>query len=452
MILLLSVMALTAGAAEPLTTQNTRVALVIGNSDYANGKLRNPVSDARAIADKLESLGFKVLLRENLNREAMYQSIDAFSKNLKADGVGLFYYAGHGMQIKGRNFLIPIDADIQREDDIEFRGIDANFVLSRMNEAHNRVNMLVLDACRNNPFGLNNRSANYGLAQMDAPKGTLIAFSTAPGALAIDGRGPNSIYTRNLVEKLSIPDIPVEEVFKDVRIAVAKETHDQQIPWESTSLMGDFYFVPPQAISSITVPKLAQPQDSTKDTQNETASQSRSRYSDKREPMIQVKKVEIDKPLHKKTERDYNREGYEIEIKAKTITSDELQALIEKAEQGDEIAQTTLSWAYYLGRGQLDGRGIPRKNTEVVKWLKAAAQQGYPVAENNLGAMYEDGVSVKLDFRKAQHYYKLAADQGYLTAQFNLLHVNSMLTGKIDVDEFQKINKSVQKQMMEPVQ
>ena len=157
-----------------------RAALVIGNANYQNGALRNPVNDARAVAASLEKLGFKVLLRENLNREGLHQSIGEFGKLLKGGGVGLFYYAGHGMQIKGKNYLIPVDADIQHEDDIEFRGMDA---------AHTRANLLVLDACRNNPFARVSRSGNLGLAQMDAPKGTLIALSTAPGSLAKDGTG-----------------------------------------------------------------------------------------------------------------------------------------------------------------------------------------------------------------------------------------------------------------------
>lgn len=246
----LAFIALQIGAAQAsgqTTSDEPRAALVIGNGDYQNGALRNPVNDARAVAARLEKLGFKVVLRENLNREGMHQSIGEFSKLLKEGGVGLFYYAGHGMQIRGKNFLIPVDADIQHEDDIEFRGMDANLVLSRMDAAHTRVNLLVLDACRNNPFARATRSGNLGLAQMDAPKGTLIAFSTAPGSLAKDGTGTNSVYTRHLVEKLTLPAMPVEQVFKEVRIAVTKETNDRQVPWESSSLMGDFYFVPPSA-------------------------------------------------------------------------------------------------------------------------------------------------------------------------------------------------------------
>jgi uncharacterized caspase-like protein len=421
-----------------------RAALVIGNSSYQNGALRNPVNDARAVAASLEKLGFKVLLRENLNREGMHQSIDEFGRLLKDGGVGLFYYAGHGMQIKGRNFLIPVDADIQHEDDVEFRGMDANMVLSGMDAAHTRVNLLVLDACRNNPFARVSRSGNMGLAQMDAPKGTLIAFSTAPGSLAKDGTGTNSVYTTHLIEKLALPAMPVEQVFKEVRIAVTKETHDRQIPWESSSLMGDFYFVPPSAAITPTLAQVPLPEKSQAPTPLQTV--------EAHPPVVSTpapEEIKHNKPAN--TGRDYNREGYEIELRAKNLTLDELPALEARAKQGDAIAQTTLGWAYLLGKGQLDGRGIPRINSKMISWTKAAAKQGYPVAQNNLGAIYMDGIGIKLNYPLAQHFYKLAADQGYLSAQRNLLQVSMMLSGKVDPNQLSDMAKTVREQWGKPV-
>ena len=427
---------------------DTRVALVVGNANYKNGSLRNPVNDARAVAEQLGALGFKVLLRENLNREAMHKSINEFRNSLKQGGVGLFYYAGHGMQIKGKNFLVPIDADIQSEDDIEFRGIDANLVVSRMDAVHNRVNLLVLDACRNNPFARNSRSGNLGLAQMDAPKGTLIAFSTAPGSLAKDGSGHNSVYTKYLVEKLSIPSLPVEQVFKEVRVAVAKETNDKQIPWESSSLMGDFYFVPPGASAKTVVQK------DLKITKIEVAPEAQSRAQPAAEvtvtPPEPVKKEA--KPKSAKNKRNYDREGYEIELRAKSLTADQIPELEKLAEEGDVVAQTTLGWAYLLGKGPIDGRDVPRNNTQMIYWTQLAAKQGYPVAQNNLGAIYEDGTGVKMDLRKARQQYQLAADQDYLTAQKNLIHVDVLLGGKFDLDKLKKFSESVQQKYQQPIE
>ncbi len=229
---------------KPAATTETRAALVIGNSNYKSAPLRNPTNDAKAIADKLQGLGFKVTLKLDQDQKGMADAIRTFGNHLKGGGAGLFYYAGHGMQVKGRNFLIPVDADIQNEDEVPYRSIDANEVLSKMETAKNRLNLMILDACRNNPFSRKFRSSSQGLAQMDAPSGTLVAFATAPGSVASDGTGKNGIYTQHLLASLGQPGVPVEQVFKRVRIGVMKDTRNAQVPWESSSLVGDFYFKP----------------------------------------------------------------------------------------------------------------------------------------------------------------------------------------------------------------
>ena len=229
---------------KPAAASETRVALVIGNSNYKSAPLKNPVNDAKAIADKLQGLGFKVTLKLDQDQKSMADAIRVFGNQLKAGGAGLFYYAGHGMQVKGRNFLIPVDADIQNEDEVPYRSVDANEVLSKMETAKNRLNLMILDACRNNPFARKFRSAAQGLAQMDAPSGTLVAFATAPGSVASDGTGKNGIYTQHLLASLGQPGVPVEQLFKRVRVGVMKDTRNAQVPWESSSLVGDFYFKP----------------------------------------------------------------------------------------------------------------------------------------------------------------------------------------------------------------
>jgi uncharacterized caspase-like protein len=161
-----------------------RVALVIGNGAYHDSPLRNPVNDARLMSATLKSLGFKVLTGENLNQKEMKRIIREFGQQIKSSGVGLFYYAGHGIQSNGRNYLIPIGADITKEQDIELEALDAGYALAEMEAAQNRMNIVILDACRNNPFGRSYRSANRGLAQMTAPSGTFIAYATAPGSVA----------------------------------------------------------------------------------------------------------------------------------------------------------------------------------------------------------------------------------------------------------------------------
>jgi hypothetical protein len=231
------------GVSKPAAAEQ-RIALVIGNSQYKDSPLPNPVNDARAIAKALSDSGFKVIKKENAGQKEMQLALRDFGDALKAGGVGLFYYAGHGMQVKGRNFLIPVDAQIQREDEVAYNSVDAGQVLDKMEAAANRLNIVILDACRNNPFARSFRSGGAGLAQMDAPVGTLVAFATAPGSVASDGEGQNGLYTQHLLQSMQKPGTKIEDVFKNVRASVRKDSGGKQIPWESTSLEGDFVFVP----------------------------------------------------------------------------------------------------------------------------------------------------------------------------------------------------------------
>ena len=220
-----------------------RIALVIGNGAYTTAPpLKNPPNDARDMATTLRTLGFNVTSDVNVNQRDMKRLIREFGQNLKKGGSGLFYYAGHGVQSKGHNYLIPIDADIQSEAEIEDLGVDVNLVLNFMDDAQNGLNIVILDACRNNPFARSFRSASNGLAQVDAPTGTLIAYATAPGSVAADGDGRNGIYTQELLKQIKRSGLSIEDVFKQVRISVRGATNGKQTPWESSSLVGEFYF------------------------------------------------------------------------------------------------------------------------------------------------------------------------------------------------------------------
>ncbi len=236
--------ALNAPVAEP------RHALVIGNAGYAQAPLLNATNDASAVAQALKKAGFVVDLRLNASQKQMQDAVSAFGDSLKAGGAGLFYFAGHGVQIKGRNFLLPVGSDIRREDEVPYKSIDVQQVLDKMETAKNRINLVVLDACRDNPFAGVARASRGGgaggLSQLDAPIGSLIAFATAPGSVASDGKNANGLYTQHLLANIERPGTPIEEVFKRVRLGVRLDSDGQQVPWESTSLEGDFYFFPPQ--------------------------------------------------------------------------------------------------------------------------------------------------------------------------------------------------------------
>ncbi|MCJ0765850.1 caspase family protein [Variovorax terrae] len=238
--------------------QESRMALLIGNAQYKFSPLRNPVNDVRLMEAALKEAGFQVQRAENVSRRDMQRLIRAFGDRLKqSGGVGLFYFSGHGLQMKGANYLVPVDADIRAEEEVAYDSVDAQSVLDKMEAAGNRMNLLILDACRSNPFPNSSRAAAVGLAQMNAPSGSLVAYSTAPGSVALDGRGSNSPYTQHLAQAIVQPGVPVEEVFKQVRTAVRRETRNAQTPWENTALEGQFFFKPSLVQTSATAP--AQP-------------------------------------------------------------------------------------------------------------------------------------------------------------------------------------------------
>jgi tetratricopeptide (TPR) repeat protein len=225
-----------------------RVALVIGNSNYANvARLENPTNDARLMADTLRALGFHLIgggPQLNLDKAALDRLVQQLGAESLGADVGLFYYAGHGVQVRGSNYLVPVDANPTREGDVDFQMLDANMVLRQMTDAGTKLNLVLLDACRNNPFGGRGlRAATGGLAQMRAPEGTLISFATQPGNVALDGVDGDSPYTKAVAEVIRKPKLDVFRTFNEVGLAVAKATGGQQQPWLAMSpISGDFYF------------------------------------------------------------------------------------------------------------------------------------------------------------------------------------------------------------------
>ena len=228
-----------------------RIALVIGNSDYQEQPLNNPTNDASDISDALSSLGFDVDLRLNASQEDIEDAVSIFTKRLKKGAVGLFYFSGHGVQHEGSNYLIPIGAmpRISAPDHLRYKAVDVGYVLGAMEQAENSFNIVILDACRNNPFKSFARFKSFahsmqkGLKRMPGIEGTIIAYATSPGNVALDGVGSrNSPYTKSLIENLKEPNVPVEIMFKQVRKDVRSETSNQQSPWYEASIDGDFYF------------------------------------------------------------------------------------------------------------------------------------------------------------------------------------------------------------------
>lgn len=244
--LILSLICFSSVQSQITASDTKRLAIVIGNGNYQySPPLTNPVNDARSMRSALQGLGFEVFEYENLNQSQMKMAIDNFGTKLKDYSTGLFFYAGHGLQSKGSNYLIPVDANIHSEQQIEYDCVQADRVLGYMEAAGSKINIVILDACRNNPFERSWSRAmdGSGLAFMNAPTGSLIAYSTSPGRTASDGSGENGLYTSCLLENLKTPDITILQMFQNVRRLVSERSSKQQIPWESTSLTDDFFFV-----------------------------------------------------------------------------------------------------------------------------------------------------------------------------------------------------------------
>ncbi len=230
-----------------------RVALVIGNSAYQHtAALKNPSNDATDIAGKLRALGFEVIDGTDLSKADMESRIRAFADKLQGSDVGLFFYAGHGLAADGRNFLAPVDAKLQSETDLDFEAVDLGLVLKQM-ERNSRVSIVFLDACRDNPLALNlaatSRSlqVSRGLARVDRAVGMMIAFSTQPGNVALDGEGRNSPFTNALLHHIDAAGTSINDMMIEVRNDVLKETDGKQVPWENSSLTGQFFFKPAEA-------------------------------------------------------------------------------------------------------------------------------------------------------------------------------------------------------------
>jgi len=221
----------------------SRLALIIGNSAYRDAPLVNPANDAKAVTGLFTRAGFTVDSRLNASRAEMMAAIESFGTAVRRPETKLvvFYYAGHGAQLDWRNYLLPVDAVVEKQEDMKQRCVDLGLLLGQLSAAKDKTFVVILDACRNNPFGKSYRPEQKGLSQFDAPVGSLLAYATSPGNVASDGEGQNGLYTENLVRELSQRNTRIEDALKRVRLNVRLASRGTQVPWETTSLEGDVF-------------------------------------------------------------------------------------------------------------------------------------------------------------------------------------------------------------------
>jgi hypothetical protein len=221
-------------------SSENKVALVIGNAKYQYfSKLKNSKNDAYDMQEVLKEQGFEVLYLKDGNLKDMKKIVRKFTKKLRNGGVGFFFYAGHGLEVDGQNYLIPVSANIPEKDEVAYESLPMNMIIDKMENSGNRLNIVVLDACRNDPFS---RSGGGGLAQINNAKGMYISYATAPGSVASDGKGRNGLFTKHLIKNIRKLNLKLNDVFAKTRQGVYAESNDRQLPWTSSSVIGDFYF------------------------------------------------------------------------------------------------------------------------------------------------------------------------------------------------------------------
>ena len=348
--------------------------LVIGNSAYAEGALKNPINDANDISAKFRSLGFDVIDRINASQEQMAKAINDFGLRASNYDVAVFYYSGHGIQYNGDNYLIPVNASLNSEADIRFYCENVNRVLAKLEESQCKLKILMLDACRNNPFerSWSRAGSSKGLSSMDAPMGTIISYATAPGSTAEDGVGQrNSPYTAAFLNLLDKQNYSIVMLYNELCNVVRKSTNNRQNPWSSNSgIDGEFCF---------NIGSVAQPAKTPVSTESAEA-------------------------LYQKGNEYYKKSDFAEAVKYYR----------QAAEKGNANAQLQLGYCYDKGKG------VQQNYEEAFKWFKKSAEQGYDVAENRLGTYYYKGKGVAKDYRLAVYWFRMSAEHGNRDSMYNL--------------------------------
>lgn len=433
----LAVLVIVSAFVAPLRAE-TRLALVIGNGGYATNALANPPNDAELMARTLKSVGFEVVKLIDADQAAMRRAVLEFGRRLRGgDAVGLFYYAGHGVQVGGENYLIPVGADIKDPEEVALQGVSLDELLKTMARASSRLNIAILDACRDNPYPSATRSGTRGLAQVRAPTGTLIAYATAPGDVALDGSGGHSPYSAALADAIPTQGISIDEVFRRTRRKVLEVTGGKQTPWEHSSLTGEFFFRPKAAEPEaslrpsgggygLTQLHLNEIRDweQVKDSSDiaalkahvqrypdglfsEVAALRVSRLQNPPSPWSWIFTADTRSGRLTQAEEIYTG-AVKLEGKAtgEAARAEALTLYKRAAELGLPAAMFQTARAYDRGIG------VPRDIAEAAKWYKQAAEHDHPAAMASLGTLYEFGEGVAQDLAAALRYYRLAAEAG----------------------------------------
>ena len=420
---------------------DNRVALVIGNSGYEFKKLKNARHDAETMARTLKDTGFDVLTVFDGDAGEMRIAVTEFGRRLKVpETIALFYYAGHGVQADGENYLIPLGADISDITEVALNSLSLGDVLKTMARSESRMNIVILDACRDNPFAATTRSiAQGGLAPVVAPSGSLIGYATAPGQVARDGDGDNSPYSAALAANISVAGLTLEEVFRNARRRVIEVTSGRQVPWEHSSLIGEFFFVPKTAgLDSREHRFDPSPDFDARLAEIDAWEQIKlgkdpalfrahiNRYPDGL--FAELASVRLGKLEAMRAQTPWNwimtgsieRDtagpaatlAFEraVQLESAARTPGDLRVVA--ALYSEAAAQGLPQAMFALARALDKGRGTPRNLVEAARWYELAADRDHTGAMAALGTMYEFGDGVRLDMAEALRLYQTAAQAG----------------------------------------
>jgi hypothetical protein len=417
-----------------------RVALVIGNSAYQSvPRLPNPDADAKLMSDTLLSLGFFVVggsAQVDLDKTRFDAVLQEFKTQLVGADVALFYYAGHGVETHGLNYLVPVDAHPQDEADVFSEMVSTSDILDQLEKSGTRINLVLLDACRDNPFRDHGvRSNTGGLAQMPAPIGTLISFATQPRSVSLDGDGGHSPYTRALVQAMQKPGYGLFKTFNDVGLAVEKATGGQQLPWVSSSpISGNFYFAgkpQPAAVIASTTPASVTPEPPT------AARTWEMRFSPPDDPLRQGIVLDCDRlaAMPDDTGHPPNIAGVEV-------------GKMNVATAGPACNDAMLRYPdvtrFVFEAGRV---ATARKDyAEARRLYEQAAAAGYAMAFNNIGVIYETGNGAPQSYVEAARWYQKGADAGEPIAMVDLAwQYNTGHGVKKDQAEARRLNEAAVK-------
>lgn len=442
------------------SVQAERYALVVGNGNYQTSPLKNPVNDANDISASLERLGFSVTKLTNVNHKEMFKGIRAFGQSLGKNDVGLFYFAGHGMQVNGNNYLIPVGSNIEHEDELQFSAINAATVLAKMESAGNALNIIMLDACRNNPFARSFRSNSRGLARMDAPTGSMLVYATGPNDVASDGNSRNGLFTQSLLTHIETPNLSLQEVVLRTRADVVKQSKRKQVPWSSSSMTEEFYFAG-QASSYRSEEKsrwLMVKEANRAELYQVYLSQYPAGQYVKQAKAAIVQFFEINpsdsasEKLVKQTKAKlfqlleltssdmaYENQGSEDFVrslnKAKSGDSWEMLVIADSYSRGDGVEQNEQLALYWLikaaiagepsamvdlGHHYETGEGVLKSIEQAMYWYEKSAERGSSIGMTNSAILYNRGEDVGQNNQKAFYWYSRAAEMGNAVAMNNL--------------------------------